>query len=407
MKKLISILVAFAMMATLGIAMAFAAPDAEDVSTSLANSKISKTFDVPAGVPTPEAKFGFVVTPVSAPSSVTLTEKTEYITFDGTTTGSQTATKALSSFISLPDSTADFHLSQPGEYVFTVTEETFTAAGVTTAPATGAYYLQDTDTLSTENVAKDGKTYKLRIYVANSTDAQNPGHYVKAITLIDTTKDVADTATDAEKAARDAAKVSPETGFTFTNVYTKKITETTDTVNGAFNVGKTVTGSGDTAYAYPIDVTITIDDATLENGAYTLTGSKSGAWNFDEDTLTLKKTVNLANGEKDVFMTFPAGATVKVEEQTGTMANLQYADKYDGKVDGLVTGNYAGGAKMTSTEAVYTAKSAAAVTNNLKDSEITPTGILISNLPYIALALVAIGGLVAYVVVRRRQSDEA
>ena len=41
------------------------------------------------------------------------------------------------------------------------------------------------------------------------------------------------------------------------------------------------------------------------------------------------------------------------------------------------------------------------------EKTVTSTGILISNLPYIALALVAIGGLVAYVVVRRRNADEA
>ena len=38
----------------------------------------------------------------------------------------------------------------------------------------------------------------------------------------------------------------------------------------------------------------------------------------------------------------------------------------------------------------------------------TPTeGVLMANLPYIVLALVAIGGMVAYVVVRRRNADEA
>ena len=47
----------------------------------------------------------------------------------------------------------------------------------------------------------------------------------------------------------------------------------------------------------------------------------------------------------------------------------------------------------------------AKVTNVHKTTD--TTGILMSNLPYIVLALVAIGGMVAYVVVRRRNADEA
>ena len=46
-------------------------------------------------------------------------------------------------------------------------------------------------------------------------------------------------------------------------------------------------------------------------------------------------------------------------------------------------------------------------TKDAGDNDPGTTGILVSNLPYIALALVAIGGLVAYVVVRRKADDEA
>lgn len=410
MKKLISILVAFAMMATLCVCMAFAAPAAQ--STDLSKSVITKVLDVPDGVASPAGKMNFTVTPTSQPATAGLTAKTESITF-AAGTGTQTKVLSLADFIGLNNTAKDFNITQPGEYVFTVAEDSFNAAGVATAPAEGAYYLQDTDSLSTENLAKDTKTYTLRIYVVNG----NNGLEIKAITVVDASV-TDDTTTEASEI--DNAKINPEdtdptvtdpddkvgSAFKFTNVYTKTITDETDP-NGAFNVAKNVTGSGDTNYLYPIKVTITIDDATLVDGAYTLNGSKSGEWNFTTATKTLEKTITIKNGEKDVFATFPAGAKVKIEEQTSTMNNLQNADKYNGNAAGLVTGTYTDGAKMTTNEAVYTAKSAVTVTNNLESSAIEPEGIMIQNLPYIVLALIAVGGLVAYVVVRRRQNDEA
>ena len=61
------------------------------------------------------------------------------------------------------------------------------------------------------------------------------------------------------------------------------------------------------------------------------------------------------------------------------------------------------GKDLKATTGSLDAATAAVVTNNLNDADISPEGILISNLPYIALALVAIGGLVAYVIVRRQR----
>ena len=78
--------------------------------------------------------------------------------------------------------------------------------------------------------------------------------------------------------------------------------------------------------------------------------------------------------------------------------------------DFAISGNAATGASLATYDnylLVDKATDEIAYTNDYNADLDTPTGILINNLPYIALALVAIGGLVAYVVVRRRQDDEA
>lgn len=405
LNKFFAVLVALAMMATLAVSMAFAAPAAS--STSLQDSKITKVLDVPAGVPSPAASFDFTVTPTAQPTTAGLTAKKVTIPFTAAT-GTQTQYAPLASFIGLNDSSKKFNLSQPGEYVFTVSEDDFTAAGVATAPAEGAYYLQDSDPLSTENLAKDTKTYTLRIYVVNHVagqDEQNPPALeIKSITVEDPTSTGATT---------DEKKVSPETGFVFNNTYTKVINETEQN-GGAFNVEKEVTEAGDKAFGYPITISITIDEATLVDGAYTLTAAGK-TWSFsdavDQETgaktgLTATQTVNLADGEKAIFTTFPAGATVNVVENVAA-TNVQNAGDYTGAASGLATGTYAKGGELDVTTAAFTAKGQVKVTNTLAASDITPEGILISNLPYIALALVAIGGLVVYVVIRRRNADEA
>ena len=61
------------------------------------------------------------------------------------------------------------------------------------------------------------------------------------------------------------------------------------------------------------------------------------------------------------------------------------------------------------TNAVYIndKSNAKAFTNKYDETKDPETGLSIANLPFIVLALVAVGGLVAYVVVRRKSEDNA
>ena len=102
--------------------------------------------------------------------------------------------------------------------------------------------------------------------------------------------------------------------------------------------------------------------------------------------------VQLSDTDKVVFTKIAEGTKYTVEEtdsRVGT-APEQYTVEY-----------------TNDTGAIAKTANSATVTNTSNQEEETPTGILINNLPYIALALVAIGGLCAYVIVRRKADDEA
>ena len=393
LNKFFAVLVALAMMATLCVTMAFAEPAAK--STDISKSVLTKVFDVPDGVTAPEATFQFTFTADAGnPSGPAANAPvTESITL-ATGTGTQTKNLALDSFIGLNDTSKAINITQPGEYKFTVDE------------------VDDTYTLKTgEKVTYDQNTYVLRLYVINDNGTLK----FSAITVEDNSSEAA--TTDAKKVdpedktpeGKDPTKQDECVGseFKFTNYYTKNI-EDTEANGGAFNLEKDVTNSGNTTVKYPFTVTIAVDKQTVTDyateGTYTITSTSGKTWTFTATKLEDTRTdIELAKGEKLIFTKFPAGAIVTVNEKLDDTV-VQNGSKYTATAAGLATGDVKN--KDASTAAIN-AKGQIKVTNDLANSEITPEGILISNLPYIALALVAIGGLVAYVVVRRRNADEA
>ena len=107
-------------------------------------------------------------------------------------------------------------------------------------------------------------------------------------------------------------------------------------------------------------------------------------------------TVNLKTNERLVF----------TDLDVGTVINVKEAD-YSADFNASATLNGASAAIADGVDATASEAGNKLYVTNESKNDTTPEGILISNLPYIALALVAIGGLVAYVVVRRRNADEA
>ena len=366
MKKLISILVAFAMMAALAVTTAFAA---DPVPTGTADSaKLVKYLDLDDGVVANNSLvFNFTFTNEADATDVINTS----IPYTDMT--NNIGTKTIAAIFN------GYTFPAAGEYIFDVAE---TAATHATWDATN------------ETVTEDSATYKVHLYVKNTDN----GLAIDKVTV-----------EDAQGNKVDPTDVDPTDGtkgFAFENVYTKELVDDDDTDNsGLIDVTKTVSGDyGDKTFEFSFELNYTLPDndpnavvkyKVLEDGTGEATAAEQTATNG-------KIEFTLKHGDKLIITQAPQGLKWDTEElwTTAKTTGLQNADKYSTTANGTE-------GRTTAQDTLSTTKGAAAYVNTLDNDDITPTGILMNNLPYIVLALVAIGGLVAYVIVRRRNADEA
>ena len=428
MKKLISILVAFAMMATLAVSMAFAkdeepgsgiTPSADQKS---ADARIGKYLKVADGVVVPDVTFTFNFTAkpsdtnaagpsIAAPTLTTIGDTPTLTATTGTTADGNSVAgsfKIADLFIKA-GTTDELVFTAPGEYIYEV-EESNSAGTGTSATVEGV--------TTTTKYTNDNSKKTVRIYV--KYDNSTPAKLVIDTITITTTKDSASTKVDPDE--NPVTATDPSTlGNTFQNNYEKNVVideEHLTPNNALLAVSKAVVApAGYVAPGQTYPFTITLTKAAND----TTTGATVDAYIIGKDaegqtTKTLKKvnvnaatTFDLADGETLAFGALPYGMTYTTEEllENSTVPNFA---NYTATIAASDTKTDATG-KGKNVSAAGTVDEAAqdtvAVTNTLDTKDVTPEGILISNLPYIALALVAIGGLVAYVVIRRRNADEA
>lgn len=385
MKKLISILVAFAMMAMLAVTASFAAvtdPNAPEGLPDKASEglAVTKTLQVGKDITNFSGDITWTITYKSATGSAASTpisaapySKTVTMTeANGTanTAKSNAATNAYSySTGAITPEQLGFTATQaPGVYTFEVTE---TMGAITVTP------------VADNKVQKPDENEKFTLTVLKTAD--NKFFYTVA--------------------NEDGVKVEILPGditgneLQFTNqvynVYTGDSYE-----NSEFGMSKTV--SDDLRiYAnekFNFDFTIVLPagatDADVVKSRDITTGE---SYAYDANTNTITGNVKLGNGENFYFTKIPAGAVVSATEND----DLVGAAKGSGKA------YYSNGAKVE--EAILDADAAdqKADVINTTDSESTLEGVLTNSIPYIVLALVAIGGMAAYVVIRRRNADEA
>ena len=398
LNKFFAILVALAMMATLCVSMAFAVEDTAAGSETSADGKqsadalISKYLKVNDGTSVPDATFTFTFTAKdSDTTSATDTPAINPYQFktkgnDANMSGTAATNdgNAVAGVVRIADLVTNndaLIFSAPGEYIYEVQE-------------TAGTLVQDEDTQTTETRTNDTTTkYTIRIYVKRGAGNTL---VIDTITIaapdgskLDPTENpVTDTQFDPDSA-------SANDGATIVNNYEKKktIPENELTEDNAMLALKKVVSAAD-GYVnpnqeFPFVLTLTKpEDATAASDA----------------------------GEVLAFSELPYGAKYTVSEDLDA-ATVENSAAFTPKYDWIdveapattVTGTKGADLALNGIGTVADTDTANKVTyTNTFDSEgTTPTGILISNLPYIALALVAIGGLVAYVVVRRRQDDEA
>lgn len=421
MKKLISILVAFAMMATLCVCMAFAAGEGK-ADTSF----ITKYVKLPSGVTIPDKTFEFEVTPQGNAPAVKAGADLDLNTLkdgDFRASASEADGSSLVGNLKIADWFDATSFPAAGKYTYIVKEK---------APEG---YEESIGDNANEKLVYSQAQYTIEIYVTND----GTGKKIEDIIAKDEQGKVDVTDTDpTDNHTQDDVTDANAEGATFVNDFQNlgntpddpTEVDPTDDDFGDLGIKKVVTGTyGDKTAPFKFNVTVNKPEAgypvdTVEAFIYT-DGVKAESpivFTFG----TENTDITLKSGQTLAFLNLPEGATYAVTENLAGMTAVTPADykasyetinkDADGVDTSIVTVTPIEASDAGANLALADGNKKAIVNDDQKntvvytnDSQIddTPTGILMNNLPYIVLALVAIGGLVAYVVVRRRNADEA
>lgn len=277
-----------------------------------------------------------------------------------------------------------------GIYVYTITE---TADTVTLADGT-----KESLTYNTE-----GQSYTLRIYV--SLD-ENGDTIVDGGTVEDKDGNKVNPSPQPTEPGGEPGSATGEVvsnnGFNFKNVYTKEAgsidPEDPDT---GLHISKTIAGSGaDKTKEFGFTILIK-DDASTNSKTFTLVTPDG---NITITPGTESAVFYLTNEEAAQLKGIQVGATVTVTEAAADPYTASYEYIKNGTKGSAVTATDKKTALSTGEQQLGEARNEAAYTNTL--DPVTPTGIIINNLPYILLVAIALGGVAMYFVSRRRSYSE-
>lgn len=349
MKRFLSILLAVMMVASLGSFAAFAADETP------AEPKLIKELSVADGIDlTGINTYTFTFTAVGLAGSTTATEHPAVSA--SITVGDQTddLAKGEKTLASIFEGKTFPHA---GVYVYNVTEDTFNV------PETEG---------KTKTLTFDTTTYKLEVYVANKADGGlEITNYIvyEGEEKKDPTKDDAD-------------------GFKFENTYTEVLDEDE---NGVLTVTKSITGTyADKTKTFPVSVVLTLPGtASVDNVAV----AEGTTWNAETKTAS----ADLADGGKIQFTKLPAGTTFTVKETQ----DQYYRSKVTGDVETPDTAYSEYGANVDKAGITITASGKNVAIENNRENITPPTGVIINNLPYILLVVIA-GGALAFMALKKK-----
>lgn len=392
MKKNILKFLSVAMVAALCLTMsavAFAA-NATGTQQNPATATIVKELQIPGGTTTPTASFSFTLASESVDAPV-IADKTVSFTAEDDATGTGDVLKVYK--------TADLFSAvvwpHAGEYVYTVKE-------------TANTYAAGADETLTYSQAE----YKLTVVVVNG---ENDGElYIKEIAAQLMKNDAGETVTDGKvdpNPTEDEQGNPSVGGIRFVNTYVKGKSVNPDDKNpedGMMRIEKVVGGDiGDkkTPYAFSVSAVnpsiVPAADKTVKARVFDKATNTYG----EEIVISENTEVKLAHNQTLVFMNLYAGATVSFKETDATaIAKYEVSASV---MNGHVAENTYNKTAVTETgitvSPVFEDKAVATVTNTLNYQN--PTGVIIDNLPYVLLIAVALIGLAAYLIVRRRASQ--
>ena len=391
--KILSAVLALVMCMAMGTT-AFAANSTGTEGTP-ATATIVKELQIPGGTTTPEATFKFTATSETTDAPTIAEKSVTYSAADTAADGKLYKTVDLFEGVTFPHA---------GLYEYTVKE------------TAGTYVAGDKEVMT-----YSGAEYKLTVVVKNGDN----GPYVAEIAA-QQIKDNAGTDIAAE------TKVDPNPtdssnptsgGVRFANTYVKGGSivnpepdpgkpdggDKTDPADSLMTIAKNVTGDiGD--MVTPFEFTVSASnpaiapeaDQTVKARIYNADGTYG-----DDISIGANTKVELAHGQKLVFLNLYAGATVSFKE-TDEIAIEKYTVSAKVKNGDAAEQSYEK-ETVTSTGISVTPvsekKASATVTNNLEST--SPTGVIINNLPFIMMIVVAAAGFVAYIAAKRRRSASA
>lgn len=358
--------------------------------------KVNKELDIAEGITTPTATFTFKFAPKSGqnsanvpyetvtPTNGTIPKRTvTYGAGDTLPQGKTAITKATD------DIFAGVTYANAGEYVYTVSEE-----------QTGWTALAN----NIDTLTFDTKTYEMHVFVKNKS--QGTGTYISNVYFVDTTAG-STTAATAKKAGN--TELGTEGGSKvykydlFKNKYTKKAGKTRDTPStinpnaDALTITKKVAG-GLASKTKNFTFKLTFKAAsTDETGTYTGTKGTEQI-QFTKD---VEKEFTLHDGESLVFSDLPAGTKYTLKEEGTSGYTPSSAYKENGTLKNGATGTQSQ-AYTVADVLIGEKENNNIVTNTLP--EVTPTGLLIDNLPFIIMIGLGLFGFIL-VAKRRREAE--
>ena len=375
--------------------------DDNDVATAKANGEtsakvsINKVLNIAEGITTPEATFTFTFTPKTGTSSNGAPYETidstngqitdKNVSYSGTdvlTTG-QTSIKKETG-----DIFREVNYTHAGEYVYTVAEK----------QNVGWKVIQKNGS-PIDSMTYDNRNYEMHVIVKNKTTG---GTYISSVYFKQVTPSV-------------NGKVKPsESGTTykydlFTNIYRKnagKITDPNEPNPNKPNVSKVdpnakslvikkvVSGAtADKSKDFTFKLTFTKASTETSQSITGKIGETSKTFVYGQET-----TITLRHDQSLVFDTIPAGTRYKLVEtgSQGYTASAAYKENGASKNQaGTVSTNFTQDSILIGEK-----PNDNTITNSLPD--VTPTGLLIDNLPFILMIGLGLAGFVVLSKKRRQ-----
>lgn len=377
LSKVVSLAIALVMCLALGTT-AFAA-NATGTEAESATATIVKELQIPAGTTTPTATFKFTATSETADAPTIATKEIAYSSSDTATDGK---------IIKNLDLFGGAAWAHAGVYVYTVKEiaNTYTAG-------------------EKETMTYSQAEYKLTVVVANGTS----GLYVKEIAAQLIKNDSGDSIVAETKVDPNPDPSDPTNGgIRFINTFVKGgAIDPNDPNSSLMSLDKTVAGDiGDKTKAFAFTISAS-NPAIAPAADQTIKARIYNADNTYGDELTIGSNteVSLKHGQKLVFMNLYAGANISFKETDAATAQYDVsATVKNGTADSVSYNKEAVTNTGVSINGVSESKASATVTNTL--NSVTPTGILLNNLPFILMIVIAAAGFVAYISIKRRRSAE-